>query len=53
MEYQSKALVVFELDCCAMMQKIVLFADFEAKDMGIPVDTGLKADDIELDDINT
>jgi hypothetical protein len=36
-----------------MMQEVVLLADPEAENAGVPVDPGLQPDNIELNDIDT
>jgi hypothetical protein len=43
---------MFELNRCAIVQKVVLAADLEAKNAGVSVDTDLKPDDIEFNDVS-
>jgi hypothetical protein len=49
---EPKTLVMFELNRCAIVQKVVLAADLEAKNAGVSVDTDLKPDDIEFNDVS-
>lgn len=49
MKDEPKGFIVFELNRCAMVQKIIFFADPEAKN----ADASLKPDNIELNNINT
>jgi hypothetical protein len=49
---QPEALIVLELNRRPVMQKIVLGAHLEAEHVGVPLDPGLKPDDIELNDID-